>query len=65
MARQQNTFEKMRREMEKKRKANEKRAKKQEKRADDSDAAPSTPAEERQAVRRLTDAEIMRMARNA
>lgn len=63
MAKNQNTFEKMRREMEKKRKANEKRAKKQ-LRKNDGEETTVTVARERP-VRQLTDAEILRMARNA
>ncbi|QDV73295.1 hypothetical protein [Botrimarina mediterranea] len=64
MAKNQNTFEKMRREADKKRKANEKRARKQLKNNDGAEVA-AEPATQRQAVRRLTDAEILRMARNA
>ncbi|WP_146445723.1 hypothetical protein [Botrimarina colliarenosi] len=67
MARQQNTFEKLRREMEKKRKANEKMAKKRAKKDDGSPDEPETsePAARRKSVRQMTDAEILRAARNA
>lgn len=64
MAKNQNTFEKMRREADKKRKANEKRARKQTKN-DDGSAAIAEPVTQRAAVRRLTDAEILRMSRNS
>lgn len=64
MAKNQNTFEKMRREADKKRKANEKRARKQGKKDDGSEVG-SEPVAQRAAVRRLTDAEILRMARNS
>ncbi len=63
MAKNQNTFEKMRREAEKKRKANEKRARKQLKRDDGVEVAEESTSQ-RHAVRRLSDAEILRMARN-
>ena len=65
MAKNQNTFEKMRRDAEKKRRAEEKRARKQVgKKEEDNDAAVE-PATHRASIRRLSDAEILRMARNA
>lgn len=68
MARQQNTFEKLRREMEKKRKAKEKMEKKRAKKEGDVDpsaeAESASYAERKVATRKLTDAEILRAARN-
>ncbi|MEO0529129.1 MAG: hypothetical protein AAF266_00995 [Planctomycetota bacterium] len=71
MARQQNTFEKLRREMEKKRKAKEKRERKRLKKEDASDTGdtPTDAVEVRtqrvKSARQMTDAEILRAARNA
>ena len=67
MAKNQNTFEKMRRDAEKKRRAEEKRARKQVGKKDDdtSLSEESTTATHRASIRRLSDAEILRMARNA
>lgn len=66
MARNQNTFEKIRREAEKKRKANEKRQRKQLKKGGDDEPVEvaSEPQARRRSVRQMTDAEILRAARN-
>lgn len=68
MARQQNTFEKLRREMEKKRKAKEKMEKKRAKKGGDAEPADDTSSENyavrKTATRKMTDAEILRAARN-
>lgn len=68
MARQQNTFEKLRREMEKKRKAKEKMEKKRASKQGDTppaieDAQPA--AARKRSVRQMTDAEILKAARNS
>lgn len=72
MARQQNTFEKLRREMEKKRKAKEKRERKRLKKDDSVGTPGDTPADPSEvrtervvSARKMTDAEILRAARNS
>jgi len=66
MARQQNTFEKLRREMEKKRKAREKMEKKRAKKGGDETSVDEStePSVRRRSVRQMSDEEILRAARN-
>lgn len=68
MARQQNTFEKLRREMEKKRKAKEKMERKRAKKEGDTDPSEDVSSESyatrKVATKKMTDAEILRAARN-